>query len=1353
MKKDQIENERKIIFKATYWSFEDENDELVIYVSGRTKKEESVQIKIEGFTPYVYLKLPKLESGKWTESRCKSLFEFIVSMSKDHAPLNYKKVKRYDLNYLRPVEALFLTFKSRESLTKLKWNLSRKMIYITGIGRYQGSEFVVYEANIDPIIKFTAIKNIDLAGWIEATEKLKDEEKGMSIEERKFSTADIDMVCDRKNVNRYDMKDNISLNPTYCSFDIECYSKNHNSKLPDPEESKNCVFQISMVFGKINEDKKKKYLLTLHDPLPIPDVKIIRCSSEKNLLLAFTKYIKKHNPDIYIGYNIMKFDWGYMLTRTEKFRIKQRFLDLTRIVGKEANVIKNEWTSGAYGEQKFSFVDSLGRINVDVLIEVERNYKLPTYSLNTVSEFFLNEKKDDITPRELFILFQITDEILPKLKTKPSEEELKYYKSRIKEIMDKDKIHGEVKKLRRELLECSSKKFKDTLRKALTITGKYCVQDTLLPITLVHKLNLWISMEELSSIMMVPISYLHTRGQQIRVIAQVYRETLKCNIIIPPNNDKNSIEKVQGAIVINVKPGHYFNIGTLDFASLYPTTMIANNICYTTIVDDSDKIPDKECNVIEWESHKNCIHDDNKKSKKKKEEEGILCGNFKLRFKKVKYEYDEKTKKITMKDEGLMPRLERNLLQARKQVKKEMAKVEAQLKMTRGQASDEDVIFYKKMGWDIIKKGHYDEKKEAELSVLAKVLNSRQNAIKISCNSMYGAMGAKTGFIPFLKGASAVTAMGRKSIMSSINRIHKEFPIHELVYGDTDSCMNHYRGATLKEAFEYSRKSAKIATHHVKCLTLGVDENYKVSPRKGVEYTLNQIDPSHEDFKFLPEDQKIKVIEYFNLPIDLTFENMYGNFLILTKKRYIAYIVNENGVIVGMVKKGVALTRRQYCNYMKVVYKKMAEMIMENKPKDEVLSFLYEKVNELFSKQVQDNQLVLYTGVKSVIGYAKKKEIEIGGKKTKIYIDVNGKLIEDEVTKPDDPRLTYPNLPQCLLALKMIRRGTDVPPNTRLEYVYMENPDAVHQGEKIEEYSYYKENKKSEHIKIDKFLYLDKQLSTAIFELLNVKYPQIETHYENMEHALERVLTKKTLDEYKKGELARAGREYTSKIPEEYEGKEIIGWNALCKTSSARKIKGYSKFINKMKKQENNSPELSARQYKYIPRLRKVVYVIDSSKKKGPNEFDYEDEEEREVIQVCLRYYSRHVIDKLYKQYHIKKRQFFRSAQIGPKLRNNIRVMLLEDVKIKKKIYKKGRIFIIKETHKVDDTKNTFVFDLADPEKQDCKVLIEKISRDKIAPLYIKDKDMFKVIINARKGYQEVVDELRKKFSPIIFVD
>jgi DNA polymerase delta subunit 1 len=57
------------------------------------------------------------------------------------------------------------------------------------------------------------------------------------------------------------------------------------------------------------------------------------------------------------------------------------------------------------------------------------------------------------------------------------------------------------------------------------------------------------------------------------------------DLVIPIRRIENLEDKYEGAIVIDPKRAYYTHpIATLDFASLYPSIMMAHNLCYTTLV-------------------------------------------------------------------------------------------------------------------------------------------------------------------------------------------------------------------------------------------------------------------------------------------------------------------------------------------------------------------------------------------------------------------------------------------------------------------------------------------------------------------------------------------------------------------------------------------------------------------------------------------------------------------------------------------------------------------------------------------------------------------------------------------------
>lgn len=90
---------------------------------------------------------------------------------------------------------------------------------------------------------------------------------------------------------------------------------------------------------------------------------------------------------------------------------------------------------------------------------------------------------------------------------------------------------------------------------------------------------------EMARVTGVPFNFLLTRGQQIKVVSQLYRKAVEENLVIPAVKSEGSDEQYEGATVIEPKKAYYRDpIATLDFNSLYPSIMMAHNLCYSTLI-------------------------------------------------------------------------------------------------------------------------------------------------------------------------------------------------------------------------------------------------------------------------------------------------------------------------------------------------------------------------------------------------------------------------------------------------------------------------------------------------------------------------------------------------------------------------------------------------------------------------------------------------------------------------------------------------------------------------------------------------------------------------------------------------
>jgi DNA polymerase elongation subunit (family B) len=278
----------------------------------------------------------------------------------------------------------------------------------------------------------------------------------------------------------------------------------------------------------------------------------------------------------------------------------------------------------------------------------------------------------------------------------------------------------------------------------LSIVAKYCVKDSELVVKLFEKLQIWIGLTEMSNTCNTPIFTLFTQGQQIKIFSQVYKKCMEDNIVIDKDSFiVNENDHFTGAYVFTPVPGLYDMVVSFDFSSLYPSTIIAYNIDYSTLVLD-EKIPDEKCNIFEWEDHFNCTCPDTKVVKTKKI---VICKKNRFRFLKEPM--------------GIIPTLLVSLIDARKKARKEMEKLSQKLDELKG-----------------------EEKEQTERMIT--VLDKRQLAYKVSSNSMYGGMGVKRGYLPFLPGAMCTTARGRQSIEKASKFLVENYGA-KLIYGDSVS--------------------------------------------------------------------------------------------------------------------------------------------------------------------------------------------------------------------------------------------------------------------------------------------------------------------------------------------------------------------------------------------------------------------------------------------------------------------------------------------------------------------------------------------------------------------------------------
>ncbi|CAJ0957247.1 unnamed protein product, partial [Mesorhabditis belari] len=380
-----------------------------------------------------------------------------------------------------------------------------------------------FEANIDAEVKFMAQTGIVGCGWIEIpankSKQLNQSKTNCQIE---LSVSVNDLIIHLPEGEWGKVAPIRTM-----SFDIECMGR--RGIFPEPEHDP--VIQIAcMVKIEGQAEPFLRCCFVLGTCAPVIGSEIIQCPTEKDLLERWTEFIRLVDPDVLTGYNILNFDLPYILERAKTLKLpKVSFLG--RLKDKASQVRESTLSSKQMGSRVNKNIDIHGRVIFDVLQVVLRDYKLRSYTLNSVSYHFLSEQKEDVE-----------HSTIPDLQM------------------------GDEQSRRRLAL--------------------YCMKDAALPLRLLDKLMSIINYMEMARVTGVPINYLLTRGQQIKILSMMLRRCKAENFFLPVIEVQGGDDVgYEGATVIDPIRGFYREpIATLDFASLYPSIMIAHNLCYTTLL-------------------------------------------------------------------------------------------------------------------------------------------------------------------------------------------------------------------------------------------------------------------------------------------------------------------------------------------------------------------------------------------------------------------------------------------------------------------------------------------------------------------------------------------------------------------------------------------------------------------------------------------------------------------------------------------------------------------------------------------------------------------------------------------------
>jgi len=993
-----------------------DDDKLELQFWCHDRESNPVHVRIKNYYASMFIDLPQYINGekyRWTEKDRKEIHNKLTEKFRNsgHEPLYSQLFKKWrKLHYYqKPKTYMFVVFNKEEALRHVSNFLSRYPLNLD-----MGSiHLKPLEHKISTIRKFFTDINAQYSGWL----KINGKDIPVDSEHRLAKAGNEEhpireIICD-------DITQVLSLPPnqtktwgcfpTILSMDIEVNSHNILA-FPNEYHKDDVIFMISCIYQRCGQaHTRKRYCICLKGSKQPKNAEIIEVDTEKELMFKYGELVRKLDPDIIMGYNIFGFDNKYMNTRMNSRGWEWSDMDMGRLKEKPTVHRKIAWKSSGVGVNNIHLIEISGRISIDLLPIIRRDYKLSKYDLDFVGTHFLGRGKHDVKAKEMFIAFQ----------------QLKIADDEYKICMNNDEK-------RQKARDCLDEKL-EKMRRIV----EYCVEDSEIVMDLFHHLNIWVSLKEMSNVMGVSIMDLFTRGQSIRVQSLLYNKAHRLKVIIDQiEPDK---ESYVGAYVFSPQAGVHDCSICLDFSSLYPSIIQAFNFCFSTLVRPSDNntLSRSKITIVnfseeveksnrsnnDYEKENDYFNDDDdddddkddtervaqtvKELKELARQKGIsfksnikkedLCELLGIKPEKVskkkivetevKEFYHEWVKKNVW--HGIIPQIEEELVAERKSVRRELEPLQDKLKEIekKKNTTEEDETFYR------------------ENLLTAVILDKRQLALKTTANSIYGFLG-----IVFKSAASCVTYKGRELIHTSKNYVLKKYAHMnpKIIYGDTDSVMIKldgvvpetcaYWGDRLSKeitsimqnpfVFDYDIQKSRIIISQSEYVTIDkqsdllqlqedLRENHTIESELFIDddFYKTHLDVVCNDQQI----EKIKKIadDLFRNPLNMEYEKSM-KMIIFKKKKYASYLYDKNGDFIltkkgeelkmkGMdfsdhiyiLVRGIVIARRDNCRFLRNTYENLLRCILNGKDVKNGFNIIYKCVMDLLDSKIELTQLAI----------------------------------------------------------------------------------------------------------------------------------------------------------------------------------------------------------------------------------------------------------------------------------------------------------------------------------------------------------------------------------------------------------
>ena len=749
--------------------------------------------------------------------------------------------------------------------------------------------------------------------------------------------------------------------------------------------------------------------------------------TEREVLLGWKDIILREDPDIIIGYNIFGFDYSFMFRRAVENKCEHEFLQLSRNKDEICNDKRNEQFNNKFtieetsiviasGQHDLEFIKMPGRLQIDLYNYFRRDYNLTSYKLDSVSSHFIGDNvknleyssdknETTIISKNLTGLHNGSYVCFEEIGHSSDfyEDGQKFQVNNVKledgTFTVNRNIQPNMKKTVRWCLAKDDVTPQDIFRltnegpKERGIIAKYCIQDCNLVHHLMNKIDVMTGFVEMAKICSVPINFLIMRGQGIKLLSFIAKKCRDKDTLLPVIEKKENDGGYEGAIVLDPKCNLYLDepVACVDYSSLYPSSMISENLSHDSKVWTKEYDLDGKLikTVGETDSEGNFIYDNLPEYKY-------------VDVKYDTYKYVRKTAKSAAvkvldgtkvcrfaqfpEGKAIMPSILEELLAARKATRKKI--------------------------------------KTEKDDFMKNILDKRQLGYKVTANSLYGQCGARTSSFYEKDVAASTTATGRKLLIYAKHIIEEVYgdrivdtsqgKVHshaEYIYGDTDSVFMSFKLTEL--------------------------DGTPITGRKALILTIE-----------LAKEAGELATKFLKKPHDLEYEKTFMPFCLLSKKRYVGMLYEEDPDKCKRKSMGIVLKRRDNAPIVKDIYGGVIDILMKDQNIEKAIDFTKQCLDNIVKEKYPIEKLII---TKSLRGYYKVPE------------QIAHKVLADRMGKRDP--------------------GNKPGPGDRIPFVYIQTKSKkALQGDKVEHPDFVKENK----LKLDYSFYISNQIMKPLLQLFGL---------------------------------------------------------------------------------------------------------------------------------------------------------------------------------------------------------------------------------------------------------------------------